>query len=356
MVKGTLKKIQDVRGYPCVSILFNTHRTHSENAQDQITLKNLVKQAEERILHEFNRRPVLPILEKLEELPTQIDHNKNLESMAIFVNEKIAEVVRLPLSVENRVIIDHAFATRDLVRKLHQSSRYFVLTLGQRKVRLLSAYNDELIGEFHDHGFPFKNEYLYSTHKHELSTAKGTYNLHREFFNRAAKELEAVVKADRRYMIVASEERNFHFFKEVFPEKDLIAGHINRSREEDKAQSIVRDAWVQMSQFLEHMQDKALSRLVEAENKNLTTAGILEIQRAAQEGRGAELLVEIDYYQPALQSNGDIHLINNPHRPGAIDDLVDHIVHDVIAHGGNISFIDNGRLAIYRRMALINRY
>jgi hypothetical protein len=53
---STVQKLQALateKNTPCVSILLNTHRTHPDNVQDVILLKNLLKEAEERVLNEF---------------------------------------------------------------------------------------------------------------------------------------------------------------------------------------------------------------------------------------------------------------------------------------------------------------
>jgi len=45
VLKEKLKQLTDEKGNLCVTISLNTHRTHPENAQDEILLKNLIKQS-----------------------------------------------------------------------------------------------------------------------------------------------------------------------------------------------------------------------------------------------------------------------------------------------------------------------
>ena len=59
--------------YPTVAISLNTHRTHPENLQDEIVLKNLIKHAEERILTEISEREVSEILTKLATIENKVD-------------------------------------------------------------------------------------------------------------------------------------------------------------------------------------------------------------------------------------------------------------------------------------------
>jgi hypothetical protein len=119
-----LKKIKDIQAEACVTIILNTHRTRPDNERDPLLLKNLVKEAEQRLFDDYEKRFVWPIMENLNKMVEKIDHQQNLESLVLFANQEMAEYTRLPIKVVDRVIIDNTFATRDLVRAMHQESSY----------------------------------------------------------------------------------------------------------------------------------------------------------------------------------------------------------------------------------------
>ncbi len=52
-IRQKLNAIATENSSPCVTISLNTHRTHPDNVQDLILLKNLLKEAEERIIKEY---------------------------------------------------------------------------------------------------------------------------------------------------------------------------------------------------------------------------------------------------------------------------------------------------------------
>ena len=52
-IKDQIEKLAAEKSNPCVTISLNTHRTFPENAQDEIVLKNLLKDAEKRVIDEF---------------------------------------------------------------------------------------------------------------------------------------------------------------------------------------------------------------------------------------------------------------------------------------------------------------
>ena len=85
-IKQKLETLATEKGKPCVSISLNTHRTHPDNAQDRISLKNLLHQAEERVINEYGKRPAERLLEKMATVESEIDVNYNLDSLHIFLS------------------------------------------------------------------------------------------------------------------------------------------------------------------------------------------------------------------------------------------------------------------------------
>src|SRR5262245_7238885 len=76
-----LQKIATEKNNPCVTISLNTHRTHRDSQKDRVLLKNLVKEAEDRVIAEYGKRPVAALLNKLEDVPSKVDANHNLDSL-----------------------------------------------------------------------------------------------------------------------------------------------------------------------------------------------------------------------------------------------------------------------------------
>jgi hypothetical protein len=59
-----LETLANEKNTLCVTISLNTHRTHPDNAQDVIQLKNLLKEAEERIVNEFGKKTCFVVIEE----------------------------------------------------------------------------------------------------------------------------------------------------------------------------------------------------------------------------------------------------------------------------------------------------
>lgn len=354
-MKEQFKKLKDIYSDPCITVILNTHRTKPDNLQDPINLKNLLKEVDERLAQHYEVRRVRELMEKVNAVVDSIDHNYNLDSLAIFVNDDIAEFVRMPISVEDRVLVDQTFGTRDLVRNMHQAANYYTLVISRDEARLIEASSDKVVEEVKGE-FPFKNETLYTTGSAQASTDTSD-NLVREFFNRVDKALQTVLASHPLPVLVVTEERNFHFYSEIADNKAIILGHLNRNRNDEKAHHIVADAWPIVNELNLKQIEESKSELMQAVSQQNFLSDIGEIWRAVNEGRGDKLFVQKGFFQPAVVSdNGTVTLLSaeNAHAQKAIDDIVDEVIERQFQFGGSVVFLDD--LADFQGLALKTRY
>src|SRR5438093_9414373 len=118
MNRSDIRELHAARGYPALSILLPTNRASSGHQQNPVRVKNLLHQAAARLLDKMPKREAEPFLERLENLARQIDYAHPTEGLALYVNKDLARLFYLPLPVEERVVVDETFATRDLVYTL----------------------------------------------------------------------------------------------------------------------------------------------------------------------------------------------------------------------------------------------
>lgn len=351
-----LKKVKDIYQDGCVTITLNTHRTRPDYKKDALKLKNLVKEAEKRLYDGYDKRFVWPIMKNLNKTAENIDHSLNLESLVIFAKQDFSDYTRLPVEVTDRVVIDNTFATRDLVRALHQESSYYILVLSRHKARLIEAFNDKLVSEFKGE-LPMVNT-LYTTDRTKLSTKKGQDNLVEEFFNQVNKYVLKVIAEDPLPIIIVTETRNFDHFIKVADKKELIVGHLNRNRDNEKAGNIVKDAWKEVLELVKMNNMKRIEELHKAVGNNKFVSDYNEIWSAIQQGKGKTLFIKKGFFQPALLSEGKITIITNidTAAKGVIDDIVDEMIEQNISRGGDTVFLEGNELSSFNNLALITRY
>lgn len=353
-----LKELKNIISESCVTIILNTNRTSPDNKKDPLTLKNLVKEAENRLLADEKKQDAKQIVDRLLELESKIDHRYNLESLILFINEDIAEYTRLPISVEDRVVIDHTFATRDLIRALHFESNYYVLLLSQQKVRLIEAFNDKVVSEI-GNPFPIENTGLYSTNKAEISNANRQTNLVSEFFNRVDKELNTIRNENPLPVLICTEESNYHEYLKIASQKQSIFDtYLNKNRLDEKAHHIVSETWKIVKEHTVKNINLRKSELLNAVSQNKFLSDTNEIWQAIKQGRIQTIFIEQDNFQPAIWENDHITYVSDDERDTkkVVDDIYDELIEANMNHGGDVVFLPKGELAKFNGFGAITRY
>ncbi len=353
-----LKKLKDIQSECCVTIILNTHRTKPDNKRDPILLKNLAKEAEERLLNDHDKRFARPLIDRISALADSIDHQFNLESLILFVNDGgVAEYLRLPISVEDRVVIDSTFATRDLVRAIHQQEAYYVLVLSRDEARLIEAANDKVVAEVGD-PFPMGKKGLYTTDKLQMTMNQGSDNLIEEFFNRVDKAFHTVWARNPLPVLVCTEERNLHHYLKVADKKHIVIGHLNRNRLDEKAHHIVPEAWSVVHQANKERNELRIQELKSAVGTGKFLSDFNHIWQAIHEGRGQTLFVQRGYFQPAVVEDGVITLVSpgQAKQINVVDDIIDEMIEANMRFGGDVVFLSEDLLQDFQGLALVTRY
>lgn len=356
-MKNILKKLEKVASENCVTILLQTHRTTPDNDKDPILLKNLVRDAETRLLADLDKKDATAIIEKIKTLANSIDHKLNLESLVLFVNENIAEFVRLPIHVENRVVIDETFATRDLMRALNSEYSYYVLVLNRDKARLIEAFNDRVTKEIKT-GFPVDNDNLHPSKTSEAAIAARQSNLQREFFNIVDKNLIEVLKEKNLPVIIHTEESNYSEYLKIADRKEAIVGNVSGNRISDKDHHIIDEVWPTAEKLNEKRKEERISELKAAANSNNFLTDYNDIWSALENGNGKTIFVQRGFFQPARINNGSVELVSQEDatKAGVVDDIIDEMIEKILHIGGEAVFLEEEDLKKYQGLVLITRY
>jgi hypothetical protein len=367
-LKNVLLDLKARQADPAISVLMPTHRTFPDNKQDPITLKNLVKQAEERLLEAMGKREVWPIMELINAQVDAHDHARNLDGLALFAGADGAEIVLLPFPVNERAIIDGNFATRDIVRGLFDSVSYFIVVVSREYARLIHAYNDRPVHEFdrntqvQGYPFPIRNNSLYSTSGHDRSQAPSEDNLLREFLNLVDKSLQEIQGqrgSDRLPVIVIGDARNVALFKELSDRPDDIVGEVTNSPDlEADIGALVADAQPAVSLYRASLETNAMDQLGQARGADRLLTDLSAIYRAVTEGNAERLYVRRGYMQ-AGTIDADARTISahdDAGGEGVTDDVVDELIEQVQAMAGDIAFLSAETLGDAEPLALQTRY
>ncbi|WP_314063832.1 hypothetical protein [uncultured Vagococcus sp.] len=354
-----LKEISELTSDPSVTISLSTDSHNLKNQKHTIVLKNLIKEAEDRLLELYDKRVVWAVIDNLKALETELSHQPTEDSLILFASETYKKAVKLPVTIEkDGVKIDDKFVTRNLIRSIKQTEHYYVLTLSQDEMRVLEFFNDQFVKEIKNEELPFINDTLYTTDPTQNSIGAVRNNYIREFFNRGDKAFSKIYSQNPLPVVLAGVERNIEFYREVANQDEWIIGsvHGNFDSRNTTNPEIAKAAYPVITAYVADQVKQSLAELEQAENENKLVNELSNIYRAVTDGRGKKLYVEKDFFQSATVEDNSLILKEDVTGAEIVDDIVNEIIHTVVAYGGEVIFVPTGYLSNYHHIALIVRY
>lgn len=357
-LKETLQKLAIEKNEPCVTISLNTHRTHPENQQDEIVLKNLLKEAETRVIDDFGKRPATEVLERIENIADKIDHQYNLESLHIFLSKDSEEVISSTWpSHANTVEVDDTFAVRPLIKAVGRDIEYLILVLTQSGTKIYMANNDSIIREVEEEGFPAPPNPFYVNNLDVKSDSKQTDNQLKEYFNRIDKSVVELNKKLDLDVIVIGTESNYAKLMEVADRPHIYIGHDHKNYSESDEHHLVKQAYDIIKNLQKVKRAEAISAIKEAVSKGNVLTDLQEIYQAAIDGRGDLLVVHQDFEQAVkMIDNRTFEYAEDSKEHGVLDDVVSLISWEVLSKNGTVHFTEQEELSDLGDIALKTRY
>lgn len=361
MNRHDIHLLQQIRGYPCVTITSPTHRTAPENKQDPLRVKNLVRQAADRLLEEFSKREMEPLLVRLENLALNLNYRHLLDGLVLCANRDLARAFPVPFVLKERVVVDETFFTRDLVHALNRTARYWTLVLSEKPTRLLEGVRESLT-EIQDGGFPMTHEgpggALPLPGGYGVRKSAHRDERHRQFFRQVDEALKPFLADDPLPLAVVGVDRFLSFFTEVTSHKGAILTTLTGSHDKTSVHQLGTLVWPLVQANLDEQRRQVLSDLAQAVAKQKSVSSVGEVWRLAHEGRGHLLVVEEDFHYPARVDETGRHIApaEDITAPDVIDDAVDEIIETVLRGQGQVVFVANGQLEAHQRIALILRF
>lgn len=356
-----------------VSILLPTHRTFPDNKQDAIKLKNMVADARTRLLTRPDKQDGEAILQAIEQKISDHNHNYNLDGLGIFANREEVTLVNFPFPVKEQLVIDDAFAIRDLIREINGAVHYRVLVISRSDARLLEGFNNHFVHEFDDRtelrtgSFPMENSLLFTVKGLNRAQVPDEAATLKEFFNRVDKSLQEIQNRpdqERLPVILIGDARNVAFFKEVCDQPSDIVGEITTVPDlKIPAEKMIVEVQELVSAQRKLRAETALQHIAQARNNHQLLTDPSTIYRAIDAGNVARLFVRQGYICPGvidteqkivtlLENGAEGEVASNT----VTDDAVGVLIELTMRKKGEIHFLSAEQLGDEAPLSLQTRY
>jgi hypothetical protein len=358
ILKEQLQKIVNVKSNPCVTISLNTHRTHPDNLTDAVSLKNLLKEAEDRLTTTFDKKTIAPLLEKIQTISTKIDLNYNLDSLHIFLSNETEEIIKSTWTTSHEgVHFSERFDVRSLIKSYNRSTNYILMLLSKSGVQIYEAINDSIVAEITNDDFPYPENTFQATNAEQASYARKVDNMVREYLNQVDKAFLKVHHETGLPCIVIATEDNYTKLQQVTDLPSAYIGQSSINYNRVAPHEIVQQSWPIIELRQKKQREEAINQIKEAVGTGKVFTDLQEIYQAALDGRGELLIINNDFSQPVVMTDErTFDLVDDANQEDAIDDIVSNIALEVLSKKGRVVFTTQTDLADLGQIALQVRF
>jgi hypothetical protein len=337
MNRTLLHHLQQMRGYPSITILMNTQPGTTFGDDDRIRARRLVGIVSERLGTLIDDDPT-PFIETIEGLIAERVGKRSTQAFAICVSHEHQATILLGVPVEERVVIDETFATRDLVADLNRTVVFRVLTVSDSGARIFAGDRQRLIEERSDDWPLRRDDDTSDTIWSQTVTA-------------AVREMDAEYRVPT---VTAGVDRST---KSILDATAIdVIGHVSGNHDRTSPSDLHTLVWPIVLDWKNLRQSRALEELDDARSSRRYAAGVDEIWPLAAEGRVDHLVVEDDFsFTARIDDNGHVHPTDDDHRD-VTDDVVDELIEAVLRNGGRATIVETATLEHCGHIAAVLRY
>jgi len=139
-----LKQLIEVKDEYCISLYMPTHRTGREQQQDPVRFKNLIAEAEKKLLeYGVNRLKVQELMRQPEKLLTDDDFwQHQSDGLAIFLSPRYFRMYRLPSKFHELLVLGRNFHIKPLLPLLTPNGQFYILAVSLNEIRLFRCTRD----------------------------------------------------------------------------------------------------------------------------------------------------------------------------------------------------------------------
>ena len=363
-----------------VSLYMPTEHKGQATEQNRIRFKNLLQEAEQRLLSKGIRTPdvrqLLNPAQQLLEKPGFWRHQSH--GLAVFLTAETFDYYRLTVSFEELVVISDSFHIKPLLPFFASDGHFYILAISQNQVRLMEGthhsvdeINLENMPENMAEAFQYKR-FIKDIQFHTgTSTARhgdraGTFHGHDpsdedktrilRWFQQIDDAIHGLLLGEQSPMVLAGVEFLFPLYKQANSYHALVEKGIPGNPDELKPEELHAQAWPLVAPVFQQAQENAAARYYQLSDTDQSTTDVKEAVLAAHYGRVADLFVPLGvqiWGTYDLEANS-VH-IHEEKQPGDRD-LLDLAAIQTILNGGTVFAVEQERVPEGALLAAVLRY
>lgn len=377
-----LKSLIAQQGKWSVSLYMPTHRVGKDQQQNAIRLKNLLAEAETKLLANGLRRPkVEKLMRPAEELLWNNDFWRHpSDGLAIFLSNDFHVVYRLPTEFEELLVIANSFHIKPLLPLLGRGGQFYILAISLNNVRLFQA-NADTMSEV-ELNFPnsmeqalwmdeperYLNLHSGSVSMNEGKGGAGIFHGHGigdedkknilRFFQSINEGVNTLARDKIVPIVLAGVDHLLAIYREANTYANLLKDAVTGNPDRENLKELHEQAWKIVKPIFEESQKKAYEKYkqLSGQQSELATNDLAQAVKAAKFGQVETLFVPLgeQIWGRYDSENYQVSRTSNP-RPDD-EDLLDFAASETILNSGQVFAVPREQLPGDGDLAAILRY
>jgi hypothetical protein len=379
---AALKSLITQQGGWCVSLYMPTHRVGRDQQQNPIRLKNLLAEAETKLLANGIRRPeAQKLMQPAEELLWNRDFwQQQGDGLALFLTNDFYKVYRLPIQFEELLMIGTSFHIKPLLPCLGRGIKFYVLAVSLNNVRLFEGNADTMSEvtlnfpkSMEDALWMDDPEKHLNLHSGSISTREskggaGVFHGHDpadedktnilRFFQSVNQGVNGLLDDKTIPMVLAGVDYLLPIYREAASYQNLLKDSIPGNQDRENLKELHERAWKIVKPIFEESQKKAFEKYeqLHGQGSELATSDIKEVVKAATFGQVETLFVPLGS-QKWGRYDAERNKVLLAKEPGPNDqDLFDFAVSQTILNSGQVFAVPPEQMPGNEEIAAVLRY
>ena len=363
----------------CISIFMPTYRAGAEIQQNQIRLRNLFREAEEKLLaSDLRTTEVKALLEPVQGLlGNVIFWRRQSDGLAIFISHDIFRFYCLPIDFGELVVIADRFHIKPLLPALRGDERFYILALSQNEVRLLEGTRHSVreidlgtisksLAEALQYDVPEKEVRFYPTKSgggersvmvsgHGASVEDAKDNI-LKYFRQVDRGLRDFLRDEQAPLVLAGVDYLFPIYREANTYPRLMEEGIGGNPRGMGAEQLHTQAWNIVEPCFQKAEIDAVAQYRQSSGTGLTSNDIKEIVQAACHGRIGLLFVAIGHRQWGVVDPDTAEVRLDEKIEAGNEDILDFAAIQTFLNGATVFALSPERMPDGASLAAVFRY
>lgn len=379
ITREELKTLAERSDEPCVSIYLPLHHAGADIQKDPIRLRNLLREAGERLMSSGMRQrdadallgPIYDLFEN-----NRLFWRSPSRGLAIFRSREFLRYYRLPLEFGETAIVNTRFYLKPLLQLFSGNGRFYVLALSRSTLRLMEATRfdireispgqmpgslaealryDEFEAQLQFAGANMSGERRSTIFHGHTAEPDSKENLLR-YFQMVDRALRDLLRNEQAPLVLAGVRYLHPIYREASTYPHLIENGIAGGTADLRLEELHEQAWRIIEPYFRTTLDEAMEQYNNLAGTGRTSADLSEVVPAACGGRINTLFIDdrtrlFGTYDPAAAM---VHVAQEAH-PGA-EELSDLAAVHTLLNGGMVYPVGSHSVPGGAPMAALFRY